>query len=237
MPRSKSKRRFRNFLRTLLKYSLCLLLFVLLLTVAQVAVLRFVNPPCTVIITWQWIQGEGSLRHYRWAHEHWRPLEEIASPMIKAVLAAEDQRFLTHHGFDFVEMRKALGDILSERRTRGASTISMQVARTVFLWPERSLTRKVAEAYYTVLIEMLWSKGRILEMYLNTVDWGTGIIGVEAAARRYFQTSAGRITPSQGALLAAILPGPHRWSPTKPSRYVRERKRRIMKDMEKISLP
>jgi monofunctional biosynthetic peptidoglycan transglycosylase len=164
-------------------------------------------------------------------------LEEIASPVIRAVLAAEDQRFLTHHGFDFVEMRKALSDILSERRTRGASTISMQVARTVFLWPERSLSRKVAEAYYTMLIEMLWSKRRILEMYLNTVDWGTGIIGVEAAARGYFQTSAHRITPSQGALLAAILPSPHRWSPTRPSRYIRERKRRIMKDMEKISLP
>jgi monofunctional biosynthetic peptidoglycan transglycosylase len=157
--------------------------------------------------------------------------------VIKAVLAAEDQRFLIHHGFDFVEMRKALGDILSARRTRGASTISMQVSRTVFLWPERSLTRKVAEAYYTILIEMLWSKRRILEVYLNTVDWGTGIIGVEAAARSYFQTGAHRITPSQGALLAAVLPSPHRWSPNRPSRYVRARKKRIMRDMEKISLP
>lgn len=237
MPRSNSKGRFRRFLRTFIKYGLYVFLFFLLLTVLQVAVLRFMNPPSTVIITWKWIQGDGSLRHYRWAYDHWRPLEEIAPAMVKAVLAAEDQRFLTHHGFDFVEMRKALGDILSERRTRGASTISMQVARTVFLWPERSLIRKIAEAYYTMLIEMLWNKRRILEMYLNTVDWGTGIIGVEAAARGYFHTGAHRITPSQGALLAAILPSPHKWSPTKPSRYVRERKRRIMKEMEKVALP
>lgn len=237
MVRARKKRRFSWILGRVFKYGLGLVLFLLLLTVAQVAILRFVNPPCTVAIGWKWIRGQGSIDHYLRAYEHWRSLEEIAPPLIKAVLAGEDQRFLYHHGFDFVEMRKAVGDMLSERKARGASTISMQAARTVFLWPERTLTRKVAEAYYTVLIEMLWGKKRILEVYLNTVDWGPGVIGAETAARHYFQTGAERISPSQAALLAAVLPSPHRWSPTNPSGYVKARKKRIMEDMERITLP
>ena len=237
MARAGKKRGFRWILGRIFKYGLGLILFLLILTVAQVAILRFVNPPCTTFIGWKWIRGQGSISPYRRAYDQWRPLKEIAPPLIKAVLAGEDQRFLSHHGFDFVEMRKALGDMLSERKTRGASTISMQAARTVFLWPERTLTRKVAEAYYTVLIEMLWGKKRILEVYLNTVDWGPGVIGVEEAARHYFQTGAEHISPSQAALLAAILPSPHRWSPTSPSRYVEARKKRIMEDMDKIALP
>jgi len=237
LARARKKKRFTGILRKVFKYGLYLFLFLLLLTVAQVAILRFVNPPCTAAAAWKWVWGQDTIRDYRQAYDQWKPLKEIAPPLIKAVLAGEDQRFLAHHGFDFVEMRKALGDILSDRRTRGASTISMQAARTVFLWPERTLTRKVAEAYYTVLIEMLWGKKRILEVYLNTVDWGPGVIGAEAAARHYFQTGAGRISPTQAALLAAILPSPHRWSPTHPSRIVQVRKRRIMEDMEKIEVP
>ncbi|MFH1488737.1 MAG: biosynthetic peptidoglycan transglycosylase, partial [Pseudomonadota bacterium] len=122
----------------------------------------------------------------------------------------------------------------SSRRLRGASTISMQAARTVFLWRERSWSRKLSEAYYTLLIEIMWSKRRIMEVYLNTVDWGSGIIGVEAASRKYFRRSSDEITPGQSALLAAILPSPHRWSPDNPSRYVRERQKRILQDMKKM---
>ena len=134
-----------------------------------------------------------------------------------------------------MELDKAIRDLIKSRRIRGASTITMQVARTVFLWHGRvDWLRKITEAYYTVLIEMFWSKKRILEIYLNTVDWGSGIMGAEAASRKYFRVSADQLTPSQAALMAAILPSPHKWSPNKPSRYVSARQKRIMKDMAKM---
>jgi monofunctional biosynthetic peptidoglycan transglycosylase len=163
-------------------------------------------------------------------------LEEISPHLRKAVLAGEDQRFLSHHGFDFTEMGEAFQDILSGGRTRGASTITMQTARTVFLWPERTWFRKLAEAYYTVWIETFWSKQRILEVYLNTVDWGRGIVGGEAASRAYFGVSADRLSRSQAALLVAILPNPHAWSPIRPNWIVLRRQARILKDMNKMPL-
>ena len=202
----------------------------------QVFLLRFVDPPFTAMMGWNWLQNKITTKHNKLPDYHWRQLKEISPHLIKAVLAGEDQRFLTHHGFDFIEMNQAVQDIITDRRIRGASTITMQLARTVFLWPDRNWLRKIAEAYYTVLIEILWDKKRILEIYLNTVDWGTGIIGAEAASRKYFNTTSTRITLSQAALLAAILPRPHKWSPTKPGRYVRERQKRIMKDMDKMPM-
>ncbi len=126
--------------------------------------------------------------------------------------------------------------MFSSRGIRGASTITMQTARTVFLWPERSWLRKAVEAYYTLLIELMWSKERILEIYLNTVDWGEEIMGAEAASQGYFLVPASRITRSQAALLAAILPSPHKWSPTRPNAQVLRRQERILKDMENMPL-
>ena len=163
-------------------------------------------------------------------------MEEISPNLRKAVLAGEDQRFLSHHGFDLREMNKAIRDIALKKGYRGASTITMQVARTVFLWPDRSWPRKMAEAYYTLLIEICWSKERILEIYLNTVDWGTGIMGAEAASRKYFQTSAFGISCSQAALLAAILPNPHKGSPNHPGPQLLKRQKKILKDMKKMPL-
>jgi len=133
-------------------------------------------------------------------------------------------------------MNEAFWDILAERGTRGASTISMQAARTVFLWSDRSWLRKMAEAYYTLLIEIFWSKERILEVYLNTVDWGQGIMGAEAASRNYFHRSSSHLTVSQAALLAAVLPNPRKWSPVNPNGFVEERKERIIRDMPKMPL-
>jgi monofunctional biosynthetic peptidoglycan transglycosylase len=167
----------------------------------------------------------------------WRELDGMASHIIRAVLAGEDQRFFTHHGFDFIEMNRAVKDLLSDGKVRGASTISMQTARTVFLWPSRSLGRKITEAYFTLLIEALWSKERIMEVYLNTVDWGPHVMGIEAASRNYYKRSSASLTRSQSALLAAVLPNPHKWSPVKPNAYVLQRKAKIQKDMMKISLP
>jgi monofunctional biosynthetic peptidoglycan transglycosylase len=133
-------------------------------------------------------------------------------------------------------MNEAIKDMAAGKGFRGASTITMQVARTVFLWPDRSWLRKGAEAYYTVVIEIFWTKKRIFEIYLNTVDWGTGVKGVEAASRKYFHLPCLSLSPSQAAALAAILPSPHRWSPIKPNARVLERKRRILIDMKKMPL-
>ena len=206
----------------------------MILTVVQVSIVRFIDPPFTVRLLWIRFQNKVTSKHYIRPQYYWQPIHQISPHLKKAVLAGEDQRFLSHHGFDFIEMNQAVRDIFRPKRMRGASTITMQVARTVFLWPGRSWARKTVEAYYTVLIEIFWSKMRILEIYLNTVDWGTGIIGAEAASRKYFHISSSQINPSQAARMAAILPSPHRWSPTNPSDYVKERQKRIMKDMKKM---
>jgi monofunctional biosynthetic peptidoglycan transglycosylase len=166
----------------------------------------------------------------------WDRLVDISPNLRRAVLAAEDQRFLAHHGFDFTEMGEAAHGFLNGESIRGASTITMQVARTVFLWPGRSLLRKAAEAYYTVWIEWIWTKERILEVYLNTVDWGDKCTGVRAAAARYFGVEPRELNRSQAALLASVLPNPRRWSASNPSPHVLERKNRILKDLDLMPL-
>ena len=163
--------------------------------------------------------------------ERYRPISK------RAVLAAEDQRFLTHTGFDFIELNEALKDMTMGKGFRGASTITMQVARTVFLWPDRSWTRKGLEAYYTVLLEIFLSKRRILEVYLNTVDWGKGVKALGRLRKTYFHVSAATLSKGQAALLAAVLPSPHRWSPVRPNARVVGRQKRILEDMNKMPLP
>jgi monofunctional biosynthetic peptidoglycan transglycosylase len=226
------REKIRRASRILLKFLFLLILF----TISQVLLLRFFNPPFTARTAWTWFENRLDLAHDDRPLYDWRQLKRISPHLRRAVLAGEDQRFLSHHGFDLIELNEAFWDILSERGTRGASTISMQAARTVFLWRGRSWSRKMFEAYYTILIEFFWSKERILEIYLNTVDWGEGIMGAEAASRTYFHRSSSRITASQAALLAAILPNPRRWSPVHPSGFVEERRQRIMRDMPKMPL-
>ena len=166
----------------------------------------------------------------------WRSIKHISPNLIKAVLASEDQRFMYHSGFDFREIDRAARELLIERKIRGASTITMQMARSVFLWKTRSVPRKLAEAYYTVLIEFVMPKIRILELYLNTVDWGYGVVGAEAASKKYFHKSASELSVREAALMAAILPSPHAWSPVNPNRHVLERQRRIIKSMNGMHL-
>ena len=221
--------------RRVLRFFLIAFLVLFLFSIAEVLLVRFVNPPFTTSMVYNWLCSKTTATQERlWSEQIWRPIHEVSPHLIRAVQAAEDQKFVFHHGFDFEELNYALNDLRTGRRVRGASTISMQAARTVFLWPSRSLLRKSLEAYYTLLVEVLWDKRRILEVYLNTVDWGIGIAGAEAAARKYFQVSASSLSPSQAALLAAILPSPHTWSPLDPSEFVRERQRKIMMDMEKM---
>lgn len=206
-----------------------------LFTFLQVAAFRFINPPFNSIMLWDYFKYSGVVLK-RWKQAGWVPLEKISPHLRRAVMAGEDQRFLTHHGFDWTELSIALKDMAADRGLRGASTISMQTARTVFLWPERSWFRKLLEAYYTVVIEVLWSKGRILEVYLNMVDWGRGYAGAETAARGYFNRTAAGLSPSQAAAMAAVLPNPHRWSPVKPNTDVVRRTERIQKDMALMPL-
>jgi len=216
------------------KWLLLLLAGMVVLTVLEVLALRYFDPPLTVRMAWHQVQDALRSKPHRRPACRWRPLEQISPHLRRAVVAAEDQRFLAHHGFDFIEIQQAAADLFYANRLRGASTISMQTARTVYLLPSRTLGRKVAEAYYTILIELLWSKRRILEIYLNTVDWGPDTMGAEAASLRYFKKEAGRLTPREAALLAAVLPNPHRWSPVKPGRHVLGRHRRILADMAHV---
>lgn len=186
-----------------------------------VIVYRFVPPPATILMLERVAQGRGM--DYRW-----RPLSKMSPTLVQAAIAAEDARFCDHHGFDLDAMEKAMAH--NDRRPnkiRGGSTISQQTAKNVFLWPDRSYVRKGFEAYYTVLIEALWGKRRIMEMYLNVVEMGPGVYGAEAAAQRYFHTSAASLTPAQAAGLVAILPSPLKWKAVNPGPYVQKRTRKI----------
>jgi monofunctional biosynthetic peptidoglycan transglycosylase len=175
-----------------------------------------VPPPVTPLMILRLFEGEG-------LHRDWVPRQAISADLFRAVIAAEDTRFCEHYGFDPVELEKAVRDWRRGRRVRGASTITMQTAKNLFLWPGRSFVRKAAEAYLTPWLEIGLSKERILELYLNIAEWGPGIYGAEAAAQTYFGKPARALKPNEAALLAAVLPNPREWSPAKPSAYVRER--------------
>ncbi len=211
-------------------------LFVFLFTLCQVAALKYIRPIVTPNVAWEWIESVYKKDRTKRPVYVYKKIEDISPHLQKAVLAAEDQRFASHSGFDFNEISNAVRELIRHKRLRGASTISMQTARSVFWISSRSLARKIIEIYYTVLIELMWDKKRILEIYLNTVDWGTGITGAEAAAQKYFSTRAADLNASQAALLAAVLPNPHRLSPVRPSRYVQKRQHQIMADMKKMPL-
>jgi monofunctional biosynthetic peptidoglycan transglycosylase len=176
---------------------------------------------------------------YRWfkdedTNSRWRSLPEISPFLQQAVIASEDQLFLSHHGFDWKEIRQAIRESQENGRQRGASTISMQVAKNLYLYHKYSWLRKSLEAYYTVLIEIIWPKWRIMEVYLNIAEWGPGVFGAEAAARRYFRRSANSLTKSQAALMAAVLPNPRRWSPAHPTRYIQKRQTYILNQMDRF---
>lgn len=202
-----------------------------LVTFVQVLVFKFVNPPGTVNMVYEWAGKKYFNRPAPKNTYFWKDLEEISPFLQQAVLASEDQRFLSHRGFDFTEIQIVIASAVKGKGFRGASTISMQAARSLYLPASRSLLRKLAEAWYTLLIELCWDKRRILEVYLNTVDWGTGIVGAQAAALAHFSCSASSLTPCQAALMTAILPSPHKWSAKNPGAHVLKRQQRILKQM------
>lgn len=175
---------------------------------------------------------------FRYRNEYdWVPLEAISPHVAMAAIAAEDQLFPYHAGFDFESIRKAVQHNAKNRRVRGASTITQQTAKNLFLWSGRSWVRKGLEVYFTVLIEALWPKERILEVYLNVAQFGRGVYGVQAASQRFFDKDAAKLTRRQSALLAAVLPNPIRLRAAAPSAYVLRRTDRIMGQMRALGGP
>ena len=165
---------------------------------------------------------------------HWVPLDSISRDLPQAVMASEDNLFLRHNGFDFVQIHQARIDALRGKRERGASTITQQTAKNVFLWPGHSWLRKGLEAYFTVLIETIWGKRRIMEVYLNSIEMGDGIYGAEAVARLHFDIPAKRLSRGQCALIAASLPNPLKRDSAHPTAYMNKRQRQIVNLMGKI---
>ncbi|KAB2933136.1 MAG: monofunctional biosynthetic peptidoglycan transglycosylase [Candidatus Contendobacter sp.] len=202
-------------------------------SVTLVLVLRWVPPPTSSFIAQGWSSalwvGKGAAFRYDWT-----PMATISPHAALAVIAAEDQRFPDHFGFDFVEIQDALEDQDEGKPLRGASTISQQVAKNLFLWPGRSFVRKGLEVWFTVLLELLWSKQRILEVYLNIAEFGEYTFGVEAASRRFFNKPAARLTADEAARLAAVLPNPLRYRADRPSAYTLKRQRWIERQMRQL---
>ena len=204
-----------------------------LLSVALVLLFRFVPPPGSMVMVERkvqsWINSEPVD-----IQRQWRSWENLSSNAKLAVISAEDQRFPQHRGFDFVEMRRAWVASRDGERLRGASTLSQQTAKNVFLWSGRSWVRKGLEAWFTLLIETLWGKQRILEVYLNVAEWDTGVFGLEAAANHYFGASGSALTERQASLLAAILPNPRNRSASRPDAQVERRSQWIRQQMRNL---
>lgn len=233
MPRRSSKFPRLGSLRRWLRRLVLLIAGLLALSVVLVLVLRWVPPPGTALMVERkieaWRAGD-SLDLKR----EWQPWERLPDNLKVAVIAAEDQRFADHNGFDMDAISSALKHNQQSRRVRGASTLSQQTAKNLFMWSDRSLLRKGIEAWFTLLMELGWDKSRILEVYLNIVEFGPGIYGAEAAARHYFGKPAARLTRYEASLLAAALPNPWRYRVKPPSPYVQQRSAWIRRQMSQL---
>lgn len=219
-----------SLMTIILKIIKRIFLWFFILSVGGVVLFRFVPVYFTPLMGIRCVQQALNGEKITLKHE-WIPLEEMSEKMPIAVIASEDNRFAEHHGFDFIEIDKAIKERERGRR-RGASTISQQTAKNVFLWPSSSWLRKGFEAYFTVLIELLWSKERIMEVYLNSIETGHGIYGVAAVAKENFGKEASRLTAGECALIAATLPNPLKYDSAHPSKYILKRKGQILRLMK-----
>ncbi|TCD03747.1 monofunctional biosynthetic peptidoglycan transglycosylase [Pedobacter psychroterrae] len=208
-------------------------LWFLMVTVLWVLVYRFVNPPITLLMIQRNIERSSEGKSSKMEKE-WVDFEDISDNMKRAAVSAEDQLFLKHIGFDLKAIEKAFETNKKGKKIKGGSTISQQTAKNVFLWPGRSWIRKGFEAYFTLLIEIFWSKERILEVYLNVIEMGDGVYGAEAAAQEYYGKSCRKMTRGQAALIAACFPNPRRWTPKKATTYIRHRQYLIMRNMRRL---
>lgn len=220
--------------RRWLRWLIALPLLFLAVTVVQVATLRFIDPPVSAFMVSRQLEawGEGDWG-FRIAYD-WRDLDEISPHVPLAMVASEDQNFAEHFGFDIKAIEKARKNNARGRKVRGASTISQQTAKNLFLWSGRSWVRKGVEAWYTLLIEAMWPKHRIIEVYANIAEFGDGVYGAQAAARTYFRKDASRLSVAEAARMAAVLPSPRRYSITRPGPYVQRRTNAIQRQMRNI---
>jgi monofunctional biosynthetic peptidoglycan transglycosylase len=216
--------------RRLRRFAAYALLAALALPVLAILVYRFVPPPLTPLMVIRWAEGAPIRQRYV-------PFDRISPALIRAVVASEDEKFCFHHGFDWDAETAAWKDWRAGREPKGASTITMQTAKNLFLWPGRSILRKAIEAYLTVWIELLWSKPHIIETYLNVIEWGDGIYGAEAAAEAHFHKPAAALSAHEAALFAAVLPNPRRWSPENATPYIEERAATIRARMPEVAVP
>ncbi|MGZ9676982.1 monofunctional biosynthetic peptidoglycan transglycosylase [Flavobacterium sp. GNP001] len=198
-----------------------------------VVLYKFVPVYFTPLMVIRAIENKFSDKEVYFSHD-WEPIENLSMNLQKAVIASEDGTFLKHNGFDFVAMQKAYKSNERGRRIKGGSTISQQTAKNVFLWQGRSYLRKGLEAYFTVLIELIWGKERIMEVYLNSIEMGNGVYGAQAAAEHWYRKGASSLTPKQAAGIAAILPNPRKYSATSSSSYINNRKTKIVRIMRSV---
>ncbi|OCL24916.1 monofunctional biosynthetic peptidoglycan transglycosylase [Gilliamella sp. wkB72] len=205
------------------------LIGLMLFSVFLILLMRWVNPWGSMLMV------ERKIANWNINQQRiWKDWDQISDNIKIAVIAAEDQQFANHWGFDFKAINRALNYNKNNRKIRGASTITQQVAKNIFLWSSRNWIRKGVESWFTVWIELIWSKQRTLEIYLNSVEWGEGIFGIEAASRHYFGVSAKQLTKEQASLLAAILPNPRKWSPVNPNILTQKKAKWILGQMENL---
>jgi monofunctional biosynthetic peptidoglycan transglycosylase len=208
-------------------------LWFFVISIVSVFIFKWVPVPSTPLMVTRAIDNKLDGNDMICSHD-WVPLEEISTNLQKAVIASEDANFLTHHGFDFKAIQKAMESNEKGKKLKGGSTISQQTAKNVFLWQGRSYLRKGLEAYFTVLIELIWGKERIMEVYLNSIEMGNGVYGAEAASKYWYRKSAINLTKNEAAGIAAILPNPRKFTATNSSSYINRRKGRIVKHMNYV---
>ena len=218
--KSKSKKK-RSIFKRILIWTSKIILGLFIFNIFIVIVYRWVNPPVTPLMLIRKITDDAPIK------QQWVNIKDISPHLIASAIAAEDNHFLGHQGFDFGAIQKAIGERKTGKRKRGASSISQQTAKNVFLWVNQSWVRKGLECYFTVLIELFWSKERIMEVYLNVIEMGDGVYGCEMASQIYFHKKAKNLTLHQAALITACYPNPRKWTPSKPTSYINNRASKI----------
>lgn len=233
---NKKKKTPSTWKKTLKRWSLRVLLLFFGGTIFWVLLLKIMNPPVTYLQLQRAFERKAAGKEWK-IEKSWLDYVDISNNLKRAALAGEDAHFMTHNGFDTDAISQAIVKNKSGKSLRGGSTISQQVAKNVFLWPKRSWLRKGLETYFTVLIEIFWSKQRILEVYLNVIEMGQGIYGAEAASKYYFYKSGKSLTKKEAALIIAILPSPQKWDARRPSAYVNRRANNIVRYLNTYTIP
>jgi monofunctional biosynthetic peptidoglycan transglycosylase len=227
------KKEATPFMSKLTRFLFKVFLWFIGLSLFFVVLFKFIPVPFTPLMVIRAVENKMAGKENYFSHD-WEPLENISVNLQKAVIASEDGTFLKHNGFDFTAMQKAYKSNERGRRIKGGSTISQQTAKNVFLWQGRSYFRKGLEAYFTVLIETIWGKKRIMEVYLNSIEMGDGVYGAEAAAQHWYRKDVSSLTLQQAAGIAAILPNPRKYSATSSSSYINNRKSKIVRIMRHV---